>query len=361
MPIGIRVETPGDPGVTSALEHLLARLLPRIPDALVAKLAGPPVRLRDRHLDPRLSLVTRRAASRPPFHRLSVGAARRATSEGLASLEAAPRPMARVERRAIGAADAPLRARFYHPPGVDGPRPLVLYFHQGGCVIGDLDWCETFCTILASIARCRVASVDYRLAPEHPFPAAHDDAWAAFRWACENAGDVQGDPSRIVVAGDSAGGNLAAYIALRARREGGPTPVAQVLVYPWLALRSGNDPAYDEFRGTYPLDAEGLDWFRRHLLESDHDVSDDRLSPLHVEDLKGLAPAVIATAGFDPLCDEGEAYAARLEKAGVPVTFRCFDSLSHSFTAMSGAIPAARRALEEIAWDLERLLTRPSV
>ncbi len=344
----------------SVLEHLLARLLPRMPDALVARLAGAPIQLRDRRLDPRLALVTRRAASRPPFHRLSVGAARRATSDGLASLEAAPRPMARVERRVIGAPDAPLRARVYHPRGIDGPRPLVLYFHQGGCVIGDLDWCETFCTILASIARCRVASVEYRLAPEHPFPAAHDDAWAAFRWASEHAGEVDGDPSRIVVAGDSAGGNLAAYISLRARREGGPTPVAQILVYPWLALREGDDPAYEEFRETYPLDADGLEWFRHHLLESERDAGDERLSPLHAEDLAGLPPTVIATAGFDPLCDEGESFAARLESAGVPVTFRCFESLPHSFTSMSGAIPAARRALEEIAWDLERSLARPS-
>lgn len=346
----------------SILERLLGRLLPHIPDALVARLAGPPVRLRDRQLDPRLALVTRRAATtQTPFHRLSVGAARRATREGLRALEAAPRRMARIERRVIGGAEHPLPVRLYHPPGIDGPRPLVLYFHQGGGVIGDLDWCETFCTILASVARCRVASVDYRLAPESPFPAAHDDAWAAFRWACEHAQEVQGDPARIVVAGDSAGGNLAVHVSLRAQREGGPAPVAQLLVYPWLALRDGDDPAYQEFRDAYPLDPDALDWFRHHLLASEGDAVDERLSPLHAEDLAGLPPSIIATAGFDPLCDEGEDFAGRLERAGVPVRFRRFDSLTHSFTAMSGAIPAARHALEEIAWDLERCLTRPSV
>ena len=315
----------------SMLERVLARLLPRLPDALVQRMA-PPITLRDRILDPRMSLVVRSAASKAPFHRQSVGAARQATRQGLASLDAAPRPMLRVERRIVGREDAKTHARIYHPAGLGGPRPLVLYFHQGGCVIGDLDWCETFCTILASIARCRVAAVAYRLAPEHPFPAAHDDAWEAYRWACAHAAEIEGDPARIVVAGDSAGGNLAVNVALRARSENLPMPAAQLLVYPWLTLRSADDDAYAEFRDTYPLDAD---------------------------DLSGLPPSIIATAGFDPLCDEGEAFASRLESAGVPVTFRCFDSLPHSFTAMSGAIPAARRALEEIAWDLESVLTRP--
>jgi len=343
-------------------ERILARLLPRIPEVVLAWIAGPPIALRGRVLDTRLSLVTRRAASRPPFHRLSVGAARRATRAGLAALDDRPRHMARVERSVMGNSESPVSARVYHPHGIDGPRPLVLYFHQGGGVIGDLDWCETFCTILASIARCRVASVDYRLAPEHPFPAAHDDAWAAFDWARQHAAEVEGDPTRIVVAGDSAGGMLAAHVALRARREGGIAPTAQVLVYPWLALRSGDDERYREFRNTYPLDADGLAWFRHHLLGSEEDADDERLSPLDTEDLRGLAPTVIATAGFDPLCDEGAIFASKLEAAGVPVTFRCYDSLTHSFTAMSGAIPAARQALEEIAWDLERIITRqPSV
>ena len=342
------------------LQHLLARLLPRIPERLLDRIAGPPITLRNRRLDARLAMVTRSAASQVPFHRLSVGAARRATREGLASLDDRPHPMARVERRSIGTDERSLPARIYHPHGLDGARPLVLYFHQGGCVIGDLDGCETFCTILASIARCRVVSVDYRLAPEHRFPAAHEDAWSAYCWARACAAEVGGDPARIVVAGDSAGGMLAAHVALRARSEPpGGGPIAQVLVYPWLVMREPDDPAYAEFEDTYPLDRDGMSWFRQHLIAHEDDASDSRLAPLRATDLHGLPPAVIATAGFDPLCDEGEEFATRLTKAGVPVTFRCYESLCHSFTAMSGSIPAARQALEEIAWDLERILTRP--
>ena len=342
----------------AAFDGVLARGLSRLPDAWVRRLAGAPITLRDRCLDPRLALVTRQAARRTPFHHLSVGAARANASQGLAALEDGPRPMARIERMMVPGGDGPRPARVYHPPDLAGPRPLVLYFHQGGWVLGGLAWCETFCTILASIARCPVLSVDYRLAPEHPFPAAHDDAWAAFEWATQHAPQVDADPGRLVVAGDSAGGNLAAYVALEAIRRGGVAPVAQLLVYPWLAVRDPGDAAYADFARSYPLDAEALAWFRRHLTTDDVDDSDPRLSPLLAGDPGGLPASVIATAGFDPLSDEGEAYAEKLRAAGVPVTFHCYDSLCHSFTAMSGAIPAARHALEEIAWSLERILTR---
>jgi acetyl esterase/lipase len=339
-----------------AIERLLARALPHLPDAWVAALAGPPTPVRGRVLDPRLRLVARASERQTPLHRLTPAEARAAASEGLALAAARPRPMQRVERRALPGPAAPIPVRVYHPPGLAGARPLVLYFHQGGCVIGDLDWCEAFATVLAETARCPVMSVGYRKGPEHRFPAAQEDALAAWRWAREHAGEVGGDPGRLVVAGDSAGGGLAAMLCHAARREGAPQPLAQVLVYPWLDARC-DSASYRDFGDGWPLSRALMDWFASHYLRGDADRDDPRMSPLRETDFAGLAPAIVATAGFDPLCDEGEAYAAALEKAGVPVRFRCYEHLCHSFTSLSGAVPAAREALDEIARDLERAVT----
>jgi acetyl esterase/lipase len=233
----------------------------------------------------------------------------------------------------------------------------LLYFHQGGCVIGDLDWCEPFCRVLANGARCPVLSVDYRKGPEHRFPAAQDDAWAVYRWARQHAGEVGGDPTRVGVGGDSAGGGLAAVIAQRARAEGVAQPSCQLLIYPWLIAYAAND-AYRDFGSCYPLSRADMEWFIAHYLNDERDRDDARISPGLAGDLRGLAPALVYTAGFDLLCDEGEDYARRLEAAGVPVVFRCFESLAHAFTGFAGVVPAAARALAQIARDVDLLLSR---
>jgi acetyl esterase/lipase len=341
-----------------ALDGLVARLLPRLPDGLIASLAGAPIRLRDQTLDPRLALVSKQARKRTPLHQQSPAVARRATDEALAAAWGTPRPMASVEDRTVPGGDGPIPVRVFHPHDLAGPRPLVLYFHQGGCVIGNLDWTDTFCSILAEIARCPVLSVDYRLAPEHPFPASHDDAVAAYRWAAERAEEVGGDPARLVVAGDSAGGMLSVHVSQEMQRSGGRMPMCQLLIYPWLELNRQED-AYAEYADCYPLNGDGMAWFAGHLLCDPEQARDPRLSPGLAEDLTGTPPTVLATAHFDPLCDEGFAYAERLKDAGVPILHRHYASLPHSFTALSGVSLAARGALEEIAWDLERALTRP--
>jgi acetyl esterase/lipase len=344
--------------MTRASERLTAHALRRLPDRWALRWAGgPATSIRGRTLDPRLQLLARRARNRTPLHHLSPTEARRATAAMLAALDGRRRPMQQIVRRAVPGAAGAIPVRVYQPPGLDGPRPLLLYFHQGGCVLGDLDWCETFCTLLAETARCAVMSVDYRLAPEQRFPAAHEDAVAAFRWAAEHAGEIGGDPRRLAVGGDSAGGTLAAAVAQEMRRSGGPAPVFQLLVYPWL-LACAENAAYRDFADAHPLAPEGVRWCLSHYLGDESERDDCRVSPLLEPDLSGLPPALVATAGFDPLCDEGAAYAQKLEDAGVPVHYRCYESLCHGFTAMSGAVPAARAALEEIAWDLERALTR---
>lgn len=335
--------------------RLLSATLRRMPAAWLRRLAGAPVTIRGRTLDPQLQLLARGAAGQTPFHEMSAAEARRATSKALALGQAPARPMAAVDRRRVPGPGGDIPILTYRPPDLAGPRPLLLYFHQGGCVIGDLDWCEPFCTLLAETARCPVASVDYRLGPEHPFPAAQDDAVAAWRWAREHAAELGGDPERLAVGGDSAGGGLAAHVTHAARRAGEPQPVLQLLVYPWVLAYADNE-AYRDFAESYPLTPEGMRWFLSHYAPDEKSWEDPRLSPLLEESFAGLAPALVYTAGFDPLCDEGRDYAAALEKAGVPVAHRCFDSLCHSFTSL-GAIPAAWEAQREIARDVERVLT----
>jgi acetyl esterase/lipase len=345
--------------VASLAERIGARalrLLPALPN-WVPLLAGPPVVIRGRTLDPRLTLVARAAAAKPRLHTLTPAEARAATDDAAALAAAPNRPLENLEEHRVPGAEGALVARLHVPPALDGPRPLILYFHQGGCVIGNLDWCESFCSVLATGARCPVLSVDYRKGPEHRFPAAQEDAWAVYRWAREHAGRFGGDPMRVGVAGDSAGGGLAAMVAQRAKAEQLPQPSFQLLIYPWL-LAFADNAAYRDFGDCYPLSREDLVWFLAHYLNDDAERSDVRLSPGLAGDLTGLAPALVYAAGFDLLCDEGEAYAQRLEAAGVPVTYRCYGSLTHSFTSLAGIAPAAARALDEIAHDVDLVLSK---
>ncbi len=337
-------------------QRLGARALRALPERWVAPLAGAPPVIRGRTLDPHVALITR-ASRVPALHTLSPAEARAVTSDSLAPAAAPLRPLERLEEHRVPGAQRALAARLYVPPDLDGPRPLVLYFHQGGFVIGEPDWCGPFCSVLASTARCPVLSIDYRKGPEHRFPAAQEDAWAVYRHALEHAGAFGGDPERIGVGGDSAGGGLAAMIAQRARAERVRAPRFQLLIYPWLVAYADN-AAYRDFGACPPLLREDIPWFLTHYLNSEHERDDVRLSPGLAGDLSGLAPALVYTAGFDVLCDEGEAYAQRLAEAGVPVVYRCYESLPHGFTLLAGVAPAAARAQGEIARDVDLVLSR---
>ena len=344
--------------VVALAQRLGARALRAVPERWIARIAGAPTVIRGRTLDPHVALITR-ASRVPALHTLSPAEARAVTSESLAPAAAPLRPLERREEHRVPGADGALTARLYAPPDLDGPRPLVLYFHQGGFVVGELDWCEPFCSVLATGARCPVLSIDYRMGPEHRFPAAQEDAWAVYRFALERAGELGGDPERIGVGGDSAGGGLAALIAQRARAEGVRAPRVQLLIYPWL-LACADNAAYRDFGACPPLVREDIPWFLSHYLNSDAERDDVRLSPALATDLDGLAPALVYAAGFDILCDETEAYAQRLAQAGVPVVYRCYESLPHGFTLLAGVAPAAARALDEIARDVDLVLSRGS-
>jgi acetyl esterase len=285
---------------------------------------------------------------------MSVGEARaHARLEAQVTDPQPPIPMARVEGLEIPGHGGPIPARLYVPGGlpVGAPAPLTIYFHGGGWVIGDLDTHDGVCRFLAAAAGTAVLAVDYRLAPEHPFPAAVEDAWAGFAWAVANAAELGIDPARIGVAGDSAGGNLAAAVSLLSRAGGGAMPAMQLLIYP-PTDSAGDLPSRRLFAEGFLLTKGDMDTFERYYLPPGTDATDPRVSILLAPDLTGLPPAYVATAGFDPLRDEGEAYALRMREAGVQVALRRHPGLIHSFANQTAISRTARGAMLEAAGAL---------
>jgi acetyl esterase/lipase len=226
-----------------------------------------------------------------------------------------------------------IAARHYHPATAE-PAPLLVFYHGGGWTIGDLDTHDALCRLTCRDAEVHVLSVDYRLAPEHKAPAALDDAYAAFRWAAEHAADLGAIPDKVAVGGDSAGGNLAAIVAQLARDDGGPKPVLQWLIYPRTDF-TAQTRSMSLFADGFLLTKADMDWFEVNYLEgSGVEPTDPRVSPLLADTLAGLPPALIATAGFDPLRDEGNRYAAALRDAGTPVDLRSTGSVTHGFASL---------------------------
>lgn len=287
-------------------------------------------------------------ARRPAIESLTPAQAREETVRQALSVRGPQPQLPRVETLEIPGLDGPLAARLYAPDPEPGGTGLLVYYHGGGWVIGDLDTCEGICRFLARESGCAVLSVDYRLAPEHPFPAAVEDAVAALAYAADRADYLGADPARIAVGGDSAGGNLATVAARAARNGEAPQPAFQLLIYPVCDL-SEKRPSYELFREGYLLTEAEMDWFRDRYLPEPDAARDPRASPLLAEELSGLPPAYIATAGFDPLRDEGEAYAQRLAEAGVPVALRRHEGLVHSYANMTAVGRAAREAMLEAA------------
>jgi len=324
---------------------------------LVAVSGRTPLTIEGRTLDPRLQFLSAMAKRQPSLASLSPDDARKAAAEGLALLEAEPAHDIDVANMLLPIEGGrPIPVRTYKPRLPNRLVPTLVYFHMGGCVIGDLDTCHTFCSQIAYRAGCLVVSVDYRLAPEHKFPAAIDDALAAFRWVRQHAKTLGGNPAIVAVGGDSAGGYLSAVIAQELKRSNEKPPVLQMLIYPvvdWLSETA----SMKTFGDAYPLTTPIMDYFRKHYFTDVMDEARDlRASPGLANDLAGLPPALIYTAGHDPLVDQGRDYAEALKVAGVPVIYRCYEHLSHAFTAMGGAVPRARVALNEIIEDLRRAI-----
>jgi acetyl esterase len=264
----------------------------------------------------------------------------------------APPPPEVHEVRDLEAAGLP--ARLYRPSGAAG-LPLVVYFHGGGWVIGSLETADPICRALANVATCAVVSVAYRLAPEHRFPAAVEDAVAATAWAAAQAAALGCDPARLAGAGDSAGGNLAAVVALTARDAGGPALAGQLLIYPPTDM-AGEYPSLTENGPGPVLTTEDMAWFAGHYIRSAADRLDPRASPLRWASHAGLPPATIVTAEYDPLRDEGEAYAGRLRAAGVAVDLRRADGMVHGFWTLAALVPGAMSAMLATARAFGRAL-----
>ena len=243
------------------------------------------------------------------------------------------------------AGDIPIR--LYYPAG-DGPFPVLVYFHGGGWVIGDLDTHHGFCHALAKTSGCLVVAVDYRLAPEHRYPAAVEDAYAATRWVAENSGLIQADPDRFAVCGDSAGGHLAAVVSMIARDRKGPRIDLQILIYP-ITDCSFDTPSYEENKEGYMLTRDMMKWFWNHFINDEREADDFYASPLRATNLGDLPRALILTAEYDPLRDEGETYGKKLQEAGVNVTLTRYPGMIHGFIRMTAVLNKANDALDQVA------------
>jgi acetyl esterase/lipase len=310
-------------------------------------------------LDPQVQAVIEMVArsGRPAYHTLSPKDARQLFLETRPAATPTPPEIGRVRNLVAETAQGTIPLRLYRPAGVPDatPLPAYVYFHGGGWVIGDLETHDVLCRQLTAASGASVISVDYRLAPEHKFPAPAADAWAATRWIVAHAGELGLDLGRLAVGGDSAGGNLAAVVALMARDAGGPAIRQQVLIYPVTDVMR-ETRTYADFAEGYMLTRDSMRWFIGHYLRSKEDARDWRVSPLRAPSLGGLPPALIVTAGFDPLRDEGEMYAGRLRDAGVMVDYVCYGGMVHGFAGMGKLIDTAHRAVSLIGDSLRQAL-----
>ncbi|MBS0541300.1 MAG: alpha/beta hydrolase [Proteobacteria bacterium] len=342
------------------VQGAVANLALRMPISWINILAGPSVTVDGRTLDGRtqwfLQLLAR--SGQKPLPQIGVERARTEFDGFQAIMGGKPAPVGEIVDRAVeDASGRRLRVRIYRPAGsVARLLPAILYFHGGGFTIGSLEGYDLPCRFFCARTGCVVVSVDYRLAPEHKFPAAPDDAVASFHWLAANATGLGIDPARIVVAGDSAGGTLAAVVA-QETRDAPRRPCLQWLIYPAADL-AGDTDSHRSCGEGFLLTQADMEWFRDNYLATPAEADDPRASPLRAENLAGLPPALVFTAGFDPLRDEGQAYAGRLAAAGVKTIHREFDSLIHGFICMRGALQGAARAMDEMVAGVRHELAR---
>ncbi|HEY3492609.1 MAG TPA: alpha/beta hydrolase [Solirubrobacterales bacterium] len=339
------------PRLPPAAEHRLLKMVCGLPPWLLRRLFGRPVQVEGQTLAPDIQALlgmAKLAGSESFTEGVPVETARRnRLLEAEVVAERPPLPMARVETVEIPGPAGTIGARRYVPHGAPSESaPLLVYFHGGGWVIGDLDTHDSPCRFLAANSGVEVLAIDYRLAPEHPFPAAAEDALAAYAWVSANAETLGADPARIAVGGDSAGANLAAAASLLARDTDLRLPAMQLLIYP-VTVADEEMPSRHTFGDGFLLSRPDMDFFEGHYLPEGVDRGDPRVSVLRADDLSGLPPAYLAIAGFDPLRDEGVAFAERLREAGVPVSLRLHPGLVHTFANLTAICPSARQAMLE--------------
>jgi acetyl esterase len=298
-------------------------------------------------LDPDMkTLLDQMAAAKlQSFHQMTPEAAREQMKRRISAAD--PVPIGRVEDRTIPGPSGEIPIRIYTPDG-NGPFGALVYFHGGGWVVGNIEMTDQPCRMITKAAGCVTVSVDYRLAPEHKFPAGPEDCYAATKWVSDNAAPLGCDRSRIAVGGTSAGANLAAAVALMARDRGAPKIAYQLLVYP-ATRRELDTPSHKQFAtdGYYILSRADMEWFWGHYLASEADAANPYACPERAKSLAGLPPALVITAEFDPLRDEGEAYAARLREEGVATVLKRYDGVTHGFFGMPSVVDKSRVAIAE--------------
>lgn len=327
-----------------ALVHLA---LSRSDAALIRASGGEPRTVRGMTLDPRFQFLEAQARRRPVDWATITPAQLRSQTDAGAELFGGPRVGGvRVERSYITGRSHSVPTRLYLPTVRDNAAPMLVYYHFGGGVIGSLESCHRLCGLIARASGAPVMSVDYRLAPEHKFPAGLDDCIAAYSWAVDNAARFGAPVGKAAVGGDSMGGNFSAIVAQEFRKS--KPPALQLLIYPAVDFVS-DTPSMHDFADAWPLTAETVAYFAKQYLPDGVEPSEPRVSPGRAQDLRGLAPALVYTAGFDMLLDQGAAYAARLEEAGVKTSYHCFETLPHGFVAFPSAARAAEAAIRRIA------------
>ena len=322
-------------------------------------LLGRRERLNGHAMDPKAQLVGQFSQSIRVPGQVPTPEEGRAQTRRMVELMDAPGPTTvATEDRTIPGPAGDLPVRIYTPAGGSGrPLPVLCFLHGGGWVQGDLETHHHACLKLVDRAGCLIMAVDYRLAPEHKFPAAVEDCLAAYRWLTRNAAEIGGDPARVGVGGDSAGGNLAAVVSQQTAAAGEQAPACQVLIYPATDFTMST-PSHNELREAYIIPRDRMDWYAAQYLNDPSEMTDLRVSPLLAEDLSGQPPTLMLTGGFDPLRDEGRQYADRLSAAGIPVTRLDYDGQIHAFVILTAVIPEGDRALSQIADYLRQPLVR---
>ncbi|MBT2507694.1 alpha/beta hydrolase [Streptomyces sp. ISL-98] len=283
-----------------------------------------------------------------PLYEMTLDEARAADLAAVRADAGTPEPVLQVLDESIPGPAGTLPVRIYRPDAGQGPLPVLVYFFGGGWTLGSIETSDAICRSLANAAGCLTIAVGYRLAPENKFPAALQDCFAALRWTTEHAARLGADASRIAVGGDSAGGNLAAAITLMARDAGGPSILAQLLVYPNTDYRA-DTPSRRENTDPLLFNDKSVQWYWDNYLTSPEDGRNPLVSPLRATSHAGLPQALVITAEYDPLRDEGEQYAQRLRDSGVPVESTRYPGVAHGFFAMAGVLDAGSRALEQAA------------
>lgn len=334
------------------MQQLITKLIFKLPRFILRRMAGGEMRIGDRVLNERVALVVAQDRTAPPIETLSVEEARANYELMGETMAGASVPIHSKDDFNIAGPGGDIPMRRYRPRGLSSPAPALLYIHGGGFTIGSIQTHDRLCEVLAHHAHCAVYSVEYRLAPEYPFPAAVQDCEAAWTWLANNAQAEGLDPQRLAVGGDSAGGNLSAVISQTARDKNLVAPKAQLLIYPAVGIQE-DTVSMTECADGYVLTRAAMEWFFEHYTGTTTNI-DSQLAPIR-GDLNNLPPAIVITAGFDPLRDEGADYAKRLRENGVKVIYREHADMTHAFVQFL-SLPECRAAVVKMAGELQGLL-----